>query len=50
MEDKKEIESITSSVSKEVNKILDEGHYNKSKLIDSLLTKHFQTLAQKDKK
>ena len=45
--EKIKLESITISLSKELNKKLDEGAYNKSKLIDILLTKHFQEQKKK---
>jgi len=34
-------ESITISLSPEILQKLEDGHYNKSKLIDDLLTKYF---------
>lgn len=43
---KKEYEKITVSLSPEILKQLEDGHYNKSSLIDSLLTKYFA--AEKD--
>jgi len=33
---------ISVAISKDMLKILEEGKYNKSKLIDSLLTEHFK--------
>jgi hypothetical protein len=42
MKDKKEYEHITIALSPQVLKKLDEGEYNKSKLIDRLLTEYFQ--------
>jgi hypothetical protein len=41
MANKKKQESITITVSKVVNQKLDEGAYNKSKLIDKLLNDYF---------
>jgi len=43
-QDKKELETITISLSKTLNKKMDEGAYNKSKLIDNLLTSYFNNL------
>jgi len=37
-----EKENITITISKEINNILEDGDYNKSKLINKLLTKHFE--------
>jgi len=42
----KEPKKISVALSPEVIKLLEDGKYNKSKLIDSLLTEHFN----KDKK
>lgn len=38
---KKELKKISVALSPEILKKLEEGNYNKSKLIDSLLTEHF---------
>lgn len=38
----KEPKKISVALSPEVIKQLEDGKYNKSKLIDSLLTKHFE--------
>jgi hypothetical protein len=42
MEEKKTYEKISIALSPEILKKLDEGNYNKSKLIDSLLTEYFK--------
>lgn len=47
--DKKDLEQITITLSQETLKNLEDGDYNKSKLIDGLLTKHFSKI-KKDKK
>jgi hypothetical protein len=49
MEKEEKFNSITISLSKKVSKKLEEGDYNKSKLINKLLTEHFEKL-QKEKK
>ena len=41
--EKKEIKSISIVLDPEVLKKLEEGNYNKSKLIDSLLTDYFNS-------
>jgi hypothetical protein len=46
---KKEIEKITVSLSQETLDKLEKGNYNKSKLIDELLSKHFEDLEKKEK-
>lgn len=42
MEPKKKYESITISLSPEILSKLENGDYNKSKLIDKLLTEYFK--------
>jgi len=42
MKEKKEYESITISLSPEILSKLEAGDYNKSKLIDKLLTDYFK--------
>jgi metal-responsive CopG/Arc/MetJ family transcriptional regulator len=42
MEYKTNLENISITLSKEILKKLDDGKYNKSKLIDSLLTEYFE--------
>lgn len=42
-------ESITISLSPEILQKLEDGHYNKSKLIDDLLTKYFAAEKEKAK-
>ena len=42
MKDKKEFEKISIALSQEILKKLDDGNYNKSKLIDTLLTEYFK--------
>lgn len=37
-----DIKKISIALSPEILKQLDDGNYNKSKLIDSLLTEHFK--------
>ena len=44
----KEIKKITIALAPNILKQLEEGNYNRSKLIDSLLTEHFKN--QTDKK
>lgn len=46
---KKEIEKLTVSLSQETLEKLEKGNYNKSKLIDGLLSKHFKDLEKKQK-
>lgn len=43
----KEPKKISVALSPEVIKLLEDGKYNKSKLIDSLLTEHFSKKAKK---
>jgi hypothetical protein len=38
----KDIKKITIALSPDILKQLEDGKYNRSKLIDSLLTKHFK--------
>jgi len=42
MEEKKEYEHLTISLSPEILKKLEEGGYNKSKIINRLLTEYFE--------
>lgn len=44
----KEIKKITIALAPNILKQLEEGNYNRSKLINSLLTEHFKN--QKNKK
>jgi hypothetical protein len=42
MKEKKEYDKITITLSPNIIRKLDEGDYNKSKLIDKLLTEYFK--------
>ena len=42
MKENKEIESISITLDPQILKKLEEGKFNKSKLIDSLLTEYFK--------
>jgi metal-responsive CopG/Arc/MetJ family transcriptional regulator len=42
MKERKEFDSITITLPPDILKKLEEGKYNKSKLIDDLLTKYFK--------
>ena len=42
MKDKKDYESVSIALSPQILDKLDKGKYNKSKLIDSLLTEYFE--------
>ena len=44
---KKELKSISIALDPEINKKLDEGKYNRSKLIDSLLDEYFKNKKNK---
>jgi hypothetical protein len=44
------IKKISVALSPEILKQLEEGNYNKSKLIDSLLTEHFKKENEKKSK
>lgn len=48
MKDNKNIINVV--VTPEILKKLNEGNYNKSKLVDSLLTEHFKKEAEKNNK
>lgn len=47
MKEKKELKSITIALSPEIINELDRGDYNKSKLIDKLLTEYFKEISSK---
>ena len=50
MKNKKEYESVSIALSPQIFDKLDKGKYNKSKLIDSLLTEYFEKKEKEIKK